>query len=103
MTSETLQPIRKAAAFTFALAVARTRMNTTIVAGDRPARRPRRRMVRTKLMRGPVLPSRSLDESFCGVGKARWSRSLHAVEAGEGTLPAPAGAGAVGAWAEPNS
>ena len=59
-TSETLQPIRKAAALTFARVVAKSRRNTTIVAGDKPARSPNSRIVMTRLMGGPVFPSRWL-------------------------------------------
>src|SRR5580704_8935167 len=53
MVSETLHPIKKAAALTRALAVASNKMNTTIVLGDTLARRPSSAMVITRLMRCP--------------------------------------------------
>ena len=53
MTSETLHPIKKAAALTRALAVASNKMNTTIVLGDTLASRPSSTMVITRLMRSP--------------------------------------------------
>jgi hypothetical protein len=55
-TSEMLHPIRKAAAFTLARVVARSRMNTTMVAGERLERSPSKRIVTTRLMRQPVSP-----------------------------------------------
>src|SRR5271170_884642 len=60
MISETLQPIKKAAAFTRARVVASTRMNTTIVVGDRLAKRPSSNMVTTRLMGATHFRSPSL-------------------------------------------
>ena len=56
MTSETLQPIRKAAAFIFARVVAKSSKKTTIVAEDRLARSPSSTMVTTRLMERPLSP-----------------------------------------------
>jgi hypothetical protein len=50
MISETLQPIKKAAALTRALAVASSKMNTTSVLGDTLASRPSSARMMTVLM-----------------------------------------------------
>src|SRR5215469_12686605 len=57
MVSEMLQPIRKAAALTRALAVASSKMNTTMVLGDTLASRPSSAMVITRPMGSPGIRS----------------------------------------------
>jgi hypothetical protein len=57
MISETLHPIKKAAALTRALAVASNKINTTIVLGDTLASRPSSTMVITRLMGYPGVRS----------------------------------------------
>ena len=57
MVSEMLQPIKKAAALTRALAVASNKMNTTMVLGDTLASRPSSAMVITRPMGSPGIRS----------------------------------------------
>jgi thiamine monophosphate kinase len=55
MINETLHPIKKAAALRRGLVVASNKMNTTIVAGDTLASRPRSPMAISRLMGYPGL------------------------------------------------
>ncbi len=72
MISETLHPIKKAAALTRALAVASNKMNTMIVLEDTLARRPKQRYGESPEahegvpVSGPLMPYWGLDSCLAG-------------------------------------